>query len=135
MELARFRPRLISGQSIEWRHLAATCSVPPLFPPVRAGGRRYIDGGVLGALPLWAAREMGATRAVALNCLSTPSSRALHRCLRWRIPSAPAMDVIRIEPSEPLGSMLDTLRWSAGKIDRWIALGERDGERALRLLQ
>jgi hypothetical protein len=55
----------------------------------------------------------------------------MHRSMRWRIPRATSLEVIRIEPSVPLGSMLDTAVWSAAKIERWIALGERDGKQAL----
>ena len=54
-------------REITWQHLAATA-------PFRSASRRsrsterYVDGGLVGALPLWAAEEMGATRAIALNC-------------------------------------------------------------------
>jgi NTE family protein len=131
VDLLQFRAKLVRGGEIEWQHLAATCSIPVLFPPIRIAGRRYVDGGLLGALPLWAAQEMGATRAIALNCLNTRSFRLLHRAMRWRIPRATSLEVIRIEPSAPLGTMLDTAIWSAAKIERWIAQGERDGARAL----
>jgi NTE family protein len=131
VDLPRFRPRLVRGGEMEWKHLAATCSIPLVFPPVHMNGRLAVDGGLLGALPLWAAREMGATRAIALNCLNTPSFKMLHRSMRWRIPRAVGLDTVRIEPSRPLGSMLDTAIWSAEKIKRWIALGEQDGARAL----
>jgi NTE family protein len=131
VDIPRFRPKLVRTPEIEWEHLAATCSIPLLFPPIRIGGSRYVDGGLRGALPLWAAQEMGATRAIALNCLNTRSFRMLHRLMRWQIPRATALDVVRVEPSVPLGSMLDTAIWSAAKIERWIALGERDGNRAL----
>lgn len=131
VDIPRFRPRLVRGTEIEWKHLAATCSIPLVFPPMLIGGRRCVDGGFLGALPLWAAQEMGATRAIALNCLNTRSFRLMHRSMRWRIPRPTSLEVIRVEPSIPLGSMLDTAVWSASKIERWIALGERDGERAL----
>ncbi len=133
VDLLQFRAKLVRDDEIEWTHLAATCSIPLVFPPVRIGGRRYVDGGVLGALPLWAAQEMGATRAIALNCLNTKSFRMLHRSMRWRIPRAVSLEVVRIEPSAPLGTMLDTTVWSAAKIERWIALGEEDGNQALSL--
>ncbi len=131
VQIPQFRPTLVRGPEIEWRHLAATCSIPLVFPSIRINGRRYVDGGLLGALPLWAAQEMGATRAIALNCLNTPSFRLLHRSMRWRIPRAPSLQVVRIEPSVPLGTMIDTGVWSRPKIERWIALGERDGNQAL----
>ena len=131
VDLFKFRPKLVRDSAIEWRHLAATCSIPFVFPSMRIEGRRFVDGGLLGALPLWAAEEMGATRAIALNCLNTRSFRLLHRTMRWRIPRAASLDVIRVEPSIPLGSMLDTGIWSRAKIERWIAQGEQDGARAL----
>lgn len=131
VEVPHFRPRVIRGAEMRWEHLAATCSIPLVFPPVRIGGRRFVDGGLLGALPLWAAEELGATRAIALNCLNTRAFRMLHRSMRWRIPRATALEVVRIEPSVPLGSMRESVMWSAARIERYIALGEQDGKSAL----
>lgn len=130
VEVPRMRVCLVPGPQITWRHLAATCSIPMAFPPVAIDGKRYVDGGLLGALPLWAACEMGATRAIALNCLTTLPFRLLRKTIRPRQPRT-ALETIRIEPSSPLGSLRDTFRWSADNVERWIALGERDGKRAL----
>jgi NTE family protein len=130
VEVPRLRLHLVRGPEIGWQHLAATCSIPMVFPPVRIGRRLYVDGGFRGALPLWAAEEMGATRAIALNCLTTWHFRALRRILPPRWPS-PRLEVIRIEPSQPLGSFRDTFHWSPARIERSIALGELDGKRAL----
>src|SRR5882724_11912167 len=58
-EVPRLRQRLVRNGSVTWRHLAATCSIPFCFPPVEIQGAHYVDGGFLGALPLWAAAEMG----------------------------------------------------------------------------
>jgi NTE family protein len=130
VEVPRMRVCLVPDAQITWRHLAATCSIPLAFPPVSIDGKRYVDGGLLGALPVWAAEEMGATRAIALNCLTTLPFRLLRKTIRPRQPRS-TLETIRIEPSTPLGSIRDTFRWSAGNIRRWIALGERDGKRAL----
>ena len=130
VEVPRFRTRLVRDSAITWRHLAATCAIPLGFPPVVIEGKRYVDGGLLAALPLRAAEEMGATRAIAVNALTTLPFRALRRVLRPRRPSA-ALEVIRIEPSTSLGTLRDAARWSRGNIERWIAQGERDGHRAL----
>jgi NTE family protein len=127
VEVPRFRPRLIRAPEISWRHLAATCSIPIVFPPVRISGALYIDGGFLGALPLWAACEMGATRAIAVNVLTTLPFRALRFLLPRRRPHAP-LDVVRIEPSAPLGSLRDAAIWSRSNIERWIAQGEHDAQ-------
>jgi NTE family protein len=130
VEFARLRPVLVQGAEVTWPFLAATCSIPILLPPVRIGGRRYVDGGLLGALPLWAACEMGATRVVAVNALNTQPFRALHRLLQRRRPN-PAPEVSLIEPRTPLGSLRDAVRWSRANVERWIAQGERDANRML----
>ena len=131
VEVPRLRTRLVRDSEITWQHLAASCSIPFFFSPARIDGKYYVDGGFRGALPLWAAEAMGATRAIAVNALTHPLFRAVHTVLDRRRPSA-ARGVIRIEPSEPLGSLRDAVVWSAPTIARWFALGERDGARALR---
>ncbi len=131
VEVPQFRLRVVRDGEIQWEHLAATCSIPVVFPPVRIGKHNYVDGGLMGALPLWGAQQAGATRAIALNCLNTRAFRTMHRSMRWRLPRATALDVVRIEPSVPLGTVLQSVTWSAARIERYIALGEQDGKRAL----
>jgi len=131
VELPRLKPRLVRDSEITWQHLAATASIPLCFPPVGIGGHRYVDGGFPGsALPLWAAEEMGATRAIAVLCLTTLPFRILRHVVRSRHSSS-ALEVIRFEPSEPLGSLRQAIHWTAANIVRWIELGERDANRAL----
>jgi NTE family protein len=128
VEVPRLRQRLVRDSGITWQYLAATCSIPFCFPPVRIEGKSYVDGGLLGALPLWAAREMGATRAIAVNALTTLPFRTLRRVLPPRHPGAD-LEIVRIEPSTPLGSLRDAVRWSRANVERWIEQGERDGNR------
>ena len=123
------RQRLVRNGSVTWQHLAATCSIPFVFPRVEIQGAGYVDGGLLGALPLWAAEEMGATRAIALRCLTTLPFRILRAMIPARQPTS-ALETVLIEPSAPLGSLYDACVWSAANIERWIELGERDGHRA-----
>jgi predicted acylesterase/phospholipase RssA len=123
------RQHLIQGEAITALHLAATCAIPLVFPAVGIQGGRYYDGGFGGALPLWAAEQMGATRAIALHCLTTLPFRMLRTVIRPRRATA-ALRVQLVEPSEPLGSLREAHVWSAENIRRWIALGERDGNRA-----
>jgi NTE family protein len=131
VELPWIKPRLVRDSEITWQHLAATASIPMCFPPMTIQGRHYVDGGFPGsALPLWAAEEMGATRAVAVLCLTTLPFRILRHVVPSRRSSS-ALEVIRLEPSEPLGSMRDAVIWSAANIARWIELGERDANRVL----
>ncbi len=130
VEVPRMRLRLVRGSEVCWQHLAATCTIPLGFPPVRIDGRSYVDGGFMGALPVWAAEEMGATRAIALNVLTTVPFRILRKFLYTRPPGS-ALAVTRLEPSAPLGSLKDAVCWSKQNIARWIELGERDGNRAM----
>jgi NTE family protein len=127
VEIPSLRCHIVRDRDITWRHLAATCAIPAAFPPVEIGGRRYVDGGLRAGLPLWAAQELGATRAVALNVLNTPAFRLLHRVMRGRRAGV-SLEVVLVEPSRRLGSLHDAVRWSAGNIQRWIAQGEQDAK-------
>lgn len=134
VQVPRLRQRLVRDSEVNWQHLAAACSVPLLFPPVRIGGALYVDGGFLGALPLWAAREMGATRAIAVNALGGPglplALRAARTLRALGNPDPTDLETVLIEPSEPLGSLRDAGRWRRANIERWMELGERDANRA-----
>ena len=130
VEVPSLRSRVVRGNEITWRHLAATGAIPCMFPAVEIDGRRYVDGGLRAGLPLWAAEELGATRAIALNVLNTPGFRLLHHVMMGKRPGA-ALDVVRIEPSERLGSLYDAVVWDEKNIASWIALGERDALRAM----
>ena len=129
VEVPRLRSCLVRDSEITWQHLAATASIPFGFPPVEIAGKRYVDGGLLGALPLWAASQMGATRAIAVNALTTLPFRLLRTFLPPPRPAG-ALQIVRIEPSARLGSLRDAVVWSADNIRRWIDLGEQDGNRA-----
>jgi NTE family protein len=128
VEVPSLRSRIVREKEIGPEHLAAACAIPFGFPPVEIGGRLYVDGGLRGALPLWAAEELGAHHALALNVLNTPGFRLAHRIMRGKRPSA-ALKVTRLEPSARLGSLRDAVRWDAGNIRRWIDQGERDATR------
>jgi NTE family protein len=129
IEISRLKPTVFRGSEIDWRHLAAAVSIPAFFPPVQIDGRWYVDGGLRGGLPLWAATSLGATRIVALNVLTGPISGMLRRVLKP--PRSPRrVEVIRIEPSADLGTLYKSVLWSRSNIERWIELGERDANRA-----
>jgi NTE family protein len=130
VEVPSLRLRLVRDREITWRHLAATCSIPFCFPPVEIDGRRYVDGGFRGSLPLWAAQRMGATRAIALHVLTGLPFRMLHAVLGEKRPGPP-FETIRLAPASPLGSVRDSYLWREAAIRRWIALGERDANLAL----
>jgi NTE family protein len=128
-EVPRLRPLIVRNSEVTWQHLAAVCSIPMAFPPVAIAGRQYVDGGLLGALPVWAAEEMGATRAIALDVLNIWPFRMMRTLIPPRRPT-PALKIFRIEPSQKLGSLKDGLVWSISNINRWIEQGQLDGKRA-----
>jgi|HubBroStandDraft_4_1064222.scaffolds.fasta_scaffold364580_1 NTE family protein len=129
-EVPRLRPLLVRGPDVTWQHLAAAASIPLCFPPVEIGGKQYVDGGLLGALPVWAAEEMGATHAIAVNAINIFPFRLMRMVFPPRRPS-PALRIFPIEPSEKLGPLRDGVVWSSSNIGRWIEQGERDGNRAV----
>jgi NTE family protein len=136
-DLLRLRPRLVQSEEITWRHLAAACAIPLGLPPVKIDGRRYVDGGLLNALPLWPAREMGASRALAVNALPQLPSRVIRagvRVVRWLSPQAPPagqLDLVTIMPAAPLGTLAESVRWNRDTILRWIEQGAGDARQAL----
>lgn len=132
VEAARLRLRLVRAEEMRAEHLAAACAFPCGFPPVRVDGRWCVDGGLLGALPLWAAAEMGCERAIALDALPFLPSRTVAAAARLarRIgnprPTPAALEVVKLRPSTPLGSLSDALFWNPTNAAKWIAQGERD---------
>ena len=130
IETPRLRPHLVRGTDVTWRHLAATASIPGFFPSVPIDGRSYVDGGFRGALPLWAAADMGATDVIAVDCLGTLRWQILRKIVSPRRPLN-GLKVTSIVPSEPYGPITYSMVWSRTRVERWIELGERDGKAAL----
>ncbi len=54
-----------SGTIIE--RVAASCSIPIIFKPIKIDGVNYVDGGVLRNLPAWAIRPLCDT-LIGVNC-------------------------------------------------------------------
>ena len=136
-EVPRLVPRLFQAGEITWQHLAAACAIPLGLPPQRIRGHWYVDGGLLGALPLWPATQMGAARAVAVNALPFLPSRPMRagvgvvRRVSPRLPLAGALDLITILPEGGLGTVSDAIRWSRDNVDRMIERGAADARRAM----
>ncbi len=130
VEVPRLRSCLVRNSDIHWEHLAASCSIPLWFPSVRIGDKRYVDGGLRAALPLWAAEEMGATRAIAVSAFELPVADLLRRVVVPRMASG-RLTVIQIRPSEPLGPLHHAMIWSRERLRRWMDLGEYDGNTAV----
>ena len=129
VEVPSLRVRVVRDREITAEHLAASCSIPVAYPPVRIGGKLHVDGGFRGALPLAAAEALGADRAIALNVL-TPFPFRLLRAVTRAPKASGKLAVVRLEPSAPLGSLKAALVWSRSNIERWIAQGERDAKLA-----
>ncbi|MDE6430626.1 MAG: patatin-like phospholipase family protein [Duncaniella sp.] len=51
--------------------VAASCSIPIVFKPVRIHGVTYVDGGVLANLPAWALRD-SCKYLIGINCSPVP---------------------------------------------------------------
>ena len=128
VELPGLRSCIVRDSGIRWEHLAATCSIPLAFPPMRIGDRLYVDGGFRSGLPLWAAAELGAASALALNVLNTVEFRVLQGLL-WRKRGGGNLTVQCLEPSRRLGSLKQAFIWHPNNIERWIAQGEEDARR------
>ncbi len=107
------RPVLLRGSEISsWRHLAASCAIPLVFDLQQLSGVTYADGGLIDPLPLFAARDMGATSILGVNCMTWGGFGV----------RAPV-----IRPRKRLGNFAtDALRWKRSNIERWIAQGEED---------
>jgi len=136
VELPRMKPRIFRDSEITWQHLAASCALPVALPQIRIGQRWYSDGGLLGALPSWAAAELGATQIIALQALAQPTSwwlgqatRAFRAVAGHNPPVPPGIAVAEIHPGQRLGSVRDTIQWKRSNIERWLDQGAEDALR------
>ena len=132
-DILTMTPRTYRDGEITWRHIAASCAVPPVMPQIYLDGRWYTDGGLLNPLPVWAATELGATEIVGLNVLGTFPSALLGplvRGFRWVFGHQPELPgevrLVTREPSERLGGLVETLWGTQGDVERWLARGARD---------
>jgi NTE family protein len=134
VEVPRFRQVFVTGDRITRAHLRASCAIPFGYPPQRIDGKYYVDGGLLAAVPLWAAADMGATSAVVINVLEFMPSVLLRTVVgAFRAVAAPKisfanMEIKWIRPSQPLGGVRDAITWKQENVSRWIELGARDAK-------
>ena len=138
-ELPSTRIRVVSDEQVTPRALLASCAIPFLCAPVKLDGRRYVDGGVFCRLPLSVAVEAGATEIVTVDLLAAPPSKLARGLLQVaiavrglllrepdRMAASPGVRLIRVEPTEPLGTLRDIVRWDLANVNRWIESGYRD---------
>ena len=135
-DLMRLKPRIIHGADVTDDHLVASCALPFVFDQPRINGRTYSDGGLLSALPVWAATELGAKRIVALHALPQQpnpvvrvASRAFRGAATWKPEVGSGVEVVRLQPEAPLGGFREMMNWDRGRIESWIRLGEEDARR------
>jgi NTE family protein len=134
-DLMKLRPRVLRGNEVSWQHLVAGTAIVGLFDQVRLGGRIYSDGGLLSAVPLWAAAEMGATKALVIDVLPAPPGSvarvfvgALRRLSPFRAGVPQGVEVVRLAPPALLGSPLEAIYWTRPNAEAWIQAGEREAE-------
>jgi NTE family protein len=130
-DLMKLRPVVLRGNEVSWQHLVAGTAIIGLFDQVRLGGRIYSDGGLLSAMPLWAAVEMGATRALVIDVLPAPPgtvARVFVGAMRvlspFRAAAPSGIDVIRLAPPALLGRPLEAIYWTRSNAEAWIRAGQ-----------
>ena len=138
-------PFVVSGCDLTWRHLAASCSVPVIMPPCRLPEGLSADGGLLNAVPAWAALRAGYDKVIAVNILPRSSGlllggirAALRSVSRFRpdvTGGRPDPRVVWVEPSQPLGPLRNSARWDAALARDWVALGRHDAPDVLRRIK
>jgi NTE family protein len=68
---------ILSGEDVVLREgpireaVAASSSIPGMFPPVEWNGFRLIDGGVINIVPVWETLEMGADLVISVDVTRT----------------------------------------------------------------
>jgi predicted acylesterase/phospholipase RssA len=132
-DLLKLRPRIVRFPEVTWQHLVASTAIVGLFDQVRIDGRIYSDGGELSAVPLWAAAELGASKALVIDVLpQVPGlvARTFVATMRLLSPFraiVPAsMKVVRLAPPKLLGAPLDAIYWKRSNVEEWIRAGEQE---------
>ena len=135
-EVPGLRVHMVRGEKMTWHHLAASCTIPGGFPPQQLDGKWFVDGGLMGALPVWAAAAMGADRVIALDALPLLPSRVLRsgvgmlRRVR-NAPATPPCTLVRLVPLRPLGRLRDAIYWKRDNAARWMEQGQHDARHTL----
>ncbi len=132
-DLLKLRPRVFRNSEVSWEHLAATTAIVGLFDQIRISGRIYSDGGLLSAVPLWAAAELGASNALVIDVLPEAPGLiakvfvgAMRKFSPFRAVVPSELKVVRVAPPALLGSPLEAIYWKRERALEWIRAGERD---------
>ena len=134
-DLLKLQPRIFRNGEVTAQHLVASTAIVGIFDQVRIDGRLYSDGGELAAVPLWAAAELGATRALVIDVLPRPPGLvaktfvgAMKMLSPFRAMAPESMEVVRVTPPQLLGSPIESLYWKRSNVEEWILAGQRDAE-------
>jgi NTE family protein len=65
---------VVFRSGVVWRAVLASMSIPGIFPAQRMGPLTLVDGGVVNAVPVGVASDMGAATVIAVRLLSVPDS-------------------------------------------------------------
>lgn len=132
-DLLKLRPLIFEAPDVTCAHLLATTAIIGIFDQVRIQGRLYSDGGLLSAVPLWAAAELGATKALVINVLPEMPGvvaktvvTAVRLLSPFRAVVPQRMSVLTVKPARLLGPPLDSLYWKEENTGNWIRQGEQD---------
>jgi NTE family protein len=132
-DLLRLRPWIVPGCEVTAQHLVATTAIVGIFDQLRLDGRLTSDGGLLSAVPLWAAAQLGAQKALVIDVLPEAPGLiaktfvgAMRVLSPFRAIVPPGIEVIRIAPAALLGRPLESLYWSHRNAANWILQGQQD---------
>jgi len=132
-DLLKLRPRIFRGEEVTSEHLVASTAIVGIFDQVRINGTLYSDGGELSAVPLWAAAELGASKALVIDVLPEAPGLvaktfvgAMKLLSPFRATLPASLEVVRLAPPGLLGAPLEAIYWKQSNIERWIRDGERD---------
>jgi hypothetical protein len=89
-------------------------------------------------MPLWAAVEMGATRIIAIDALPQVgrwwlrAGRDVARIIKPRRRYPKHVEITVVRPSGYLGDVNDAVFWKRENVARWVEMGRRDTQDAIR---
>jgi NTE family protein len=138
-DVLRMKPVTFTGSQVTAAHLAASCAVPLAKLPVRIAGRSYMDGGLLNALPVFAAVDLGATEILALHALLPGVvlpilARPFLAIFGYKPPVPPHVRVAMLTPPAPLGSWSEAIWWNESNSRRWLKQGAETAEKNISAL-
>lgn len=87
------------------RCVTASCSIPIVFKPVRIGGVRYVDGGVVANMPAWAIRDK-CRYLIGVNCSPLSDVKVKDNIVQIALRSFELMSKNNAEPEMELCDMV-----------------------------